>query len=783
MRRRSSRYRPLVEHARLAQSATTRNVRPVAAVETWQLEVGGRVQGVGFRPFVYGLATALGLTGEVCNRLGTVQILVTGTVDTLAEFKRRLLDDAPSLSRPALLQIDSTAVRAFSAFTIGSSASSEQARIFVPPDYFACNDCLAEMRDPGNRRYRYPFINCTQCGPRYTIINALPYDRPNTSMSVFPLCTQCGAEYSDPGDRRFHAEPIACPVCGPQLCFVSAGTTPVADTEQALRAALLELAAGRIVAVKGIGGYHLLCDAGNAVAVARLRTRKRRPDKPLAVMFPLAAQDELQHVQKSVRLSAAQADAVCSSARPIVLAQRRTDCPLAGNLAPGLSELGVFLPYSPLHALLLQDFGAPLVATSGNISGEPVLTRREEAEQRLANIADAFLHHDRGIVRPADDPVLRQIGKRVRPLRVGRGIAPVELTLPWRQPEPVLCVGGQQKATVTLSWDERAVVSPHIGDMDSPRSLAVFEQLVADLQSLHGIEATRVLCDAHQGYASARWARHQALPVTTIPHHRAHASALVAEVATPGPWLVFTWDGVGLGEDGTLWGGEALFGDAGSWRRVASFRPFKPPGGDRAGREPWRSAVALCWEAGTEPPQALAELDLAHAAWQKNLNAPATSAVGRLFDAASALVLGIHTSSFEAQGPMLLEASCRQPGQSIALPLAADDDGILRTDWAPLLPVLLEQKRAAAGRAEDFHATMAQVIHDQAVAVRAAYGVQRVGLSGGVFQNRVLTEQAIVLLQAAGFTVHLPGLLPCNDAGLSFGQAAEWAAGYSGGTA
>jgi hydrogenase maturation protein HypF len=493
-------------------------------------------------------------------------------------------------------------------------------------------------------------------------------------------------------------------------------------------------------------------------------------------MFPLAGADGLAHVANSVSLGEAEAELIKSSARPIVLAKRRSDCPLSDNLAPGLNELGVFLPYSPLHEILLSDYGAPLVATSGNISGEPVLTDDRQADSRLSNIADAFVHHDRKIVRPADDPLFRQIDKVMRPLRVGRGVAPVEITLPWRQPEPVICVGGQQKATVTLSWGDRAVVSPHIGDMLSPRSLLVFEQVITDLQSLYGVEATRIICDQHAGYTSHRWAARQPLPVDCIWHHRAHASALVAEAAVPGPWLVFTWDGVGLGEDGTLWGGEALLGDAGNWRRVCSFRPFAPPGGDLAGREPWRSAAALCWESGVDFPVERPDLELARSAWRTKLNSPTTSAAGRLFDAASALICGVHNTSFEAQGPMQIEALCQNAGRSLALPLIEDASGILRSDWEPLLQSLLDTRRNRAERAEDFHSTMARVVLDQAVAMRDTCGVDRIGLSGGVFQNRVLAEQTITQLKAAGFSVWMHALLPCNDAGISLGQAAEWAA-------
>jgi len=766
----------LVEIARLAPNCDQPEFVPGALAGTWLIEVGGRVQGVGFRPFVYRLATALQLGGEVCNRFGTVRIVVSGPSTLLRQFLQRLTSDAPGLSRPEVLSTTPLEARQYEAFFIRDSVAAARARIFVPPDNFACDDCLAEMHDPGNRRYRYPFINCTQCGPRYTLIKALPYDRANTSMAGFPLCSACAAEYSDPLNRRFHAEPIACPLCGPQLTFSRWTSPPETNNEAAIAATLAALRAGEIVAVKGIGGYHLLCDARNAEAVARLRVRKRRPDKPLAVMFPQAAGDPLRYVSDSVLLSAAEAEAVCSSPRPIVLARRRDDCPLARNLAPGLEELGVFLPYSPLHDLLLHDFSGPLVATSGNISGEPVLTEPEEASTRLARIADAFLHHDRAIVRPADDPVFRRIGGRLRPMRVGRGAAPVEISLPWQQPEPVICVGGQQKTTIALSWDKRAVVSPHIGDMDSPRSLQIFEQLCSDLQALHGVQAQRILCDAHPAYATSRWARQQALPVNTVWHHRAHASALVADAGLPGPWLVFTWDGVGLGEDGSLWGGEALLGDAGDWRRVCSLRPLSPPGGDRAAREPWRSAAALCWESGMQPPFATPGMDLAFSAWQQRMNAPATSAAGRLFDAVSALLLGLHRSSFEAQGPMMLEACCQRQGKAVLLPLVMEGDGVLRSDWGPLLPMLLDERRDAGRRAEDFHASMARVIRDQALAVRKTCDVSRVGLTGGVFQNRVLCEQAVSLLQDAGFSVHLHQQIPCNDAGLSFGQASEWAA-------
>ena len=746
-----------------------------------RLTLSGHVQGVGFRPFVYRLALRHGVTGRVQNRLGEVEIIAAGRRDSLRRFQRDLIAQAPPLSRPAIDHVELLEGITYDAFEIAASSAQADAHVFVPHDYFMCDDCRRELHDPRDRRYRYPFINCTQCGPRYTLIEALPYDRPNTSMAGFPLCNDCGSEYRDPGDRRFHAEPVACPACGPQLCFVDGldGETQLA--EAALAAALGRLRSGDIVAVKGIGGYHLMCDARDDAAVTALRQRKQRPAKPLAVMFPLAGDDGLDVVRQHAKPTEAEAALLGSAGRPIVLTAKRRNNGLAAAIAPGLSELGAFLPYSPLHQLLLDDFGGPLVATSANISGEPVLTENDEVERRLDGIASAYLHHDRPIVRPADDPVFRRIAGATRPLRVGRGCAPLELRLPWSQLRPALAVGGHMKGTVALAWEDRVVVSPHIGEMDSPRSLRVFEQVAADLQALYGVTAECIVCDAHPGYTTHRWARQQGLRLETVWHHHAHASAAVAEQGDSGTWLVFAWDGVGLGEDGTLWGGEAFLGAPGDWRRVCSLRPFRLSGGDRAGREPWRSAAALHWTAGRSWADCPDPDGVAERAWQKGMNCPETSAAGRLFDAAAALILNTTHTSFEAEGPMLLEAMCRSTAESLELPLNRDPDGVWRSDWEPLLEVMTDTRRGAAERAELFHATMAHVVLQQADKLREEHGAKRVALCGGVFQNRVLTEQVMKLLQNSGFEAWLPEQLPCNDAALSFGQAAELAARHRAG--
>jgi len=672
-----------------------------------------------------------------------------------------------------LAQSIATDAEGLQAFAIKASDANSSAAVHVPPDYYTCPDCLSELHDTQDRRYRYPFINCTQCGPRYTLIKHLPYDRPNTSMVDFPLCPACQSEYQDPIDRRFHAEPIACPECGPQLQYVE-NDSIINDNEAAISQTLAALNDGKVIAVKGIGGYHLMCDAGNEQAVQQLRDHKPRPDKPLAVMFPPRGEDGLDAIREVANLSAVDNTLLSDPARPIVLVNKKPNAILANGIAPQLNQVGVFLPYSPLHHVLLSDFGKPLVATSANISGEPVLTDNSEVTQRLSRVAQAYLHHNRPIVRPADDSVYRVIADTARPLRLGRGYAPLELTLPLQLDKVVLATGGQMKNTIALAWENRLVISPHIGDLDSPRSLSVFEQVIADLQQLYEVQAEVVVTDTHPGYASHRWAEQSGIPFKTVFHHHAHAATLPLEYGNEQPWLVFTWDGVGFGQDDTLWGGEAMYGQAGDWQRVASFVSFALPGGDKAGREPWRSAAALCWQAGLDY-HAPREHELIFNAWQKQLNCPATTAVGRLFDAAAALIGLVTNASFEGQGPMWLEAIASPASRYEALPLQQGDDNILRADWTPLLNWLQDPELDAAERATRFHGGMAATLVAKAERLREQHGDFRVGLSGGVFQNKLLTEQVLTLLQQAGFDVYLPKTLPCNDGGLCAGQVMEYA--------
>jgi hydrogenase maturation protein HypF len=746
-----------------------------------RIVLAGRVQGVGFRPFVYRLARQMDIRGWVRNVTGQVVVQAEADDKTLAAFAAALIGQAPAAARPELIANERIATEGLADFRILDSEAGTP-DIHLPPDLFACADCLRELDDPADRRHRYPFINCTQCGPRYTLIERLPYDRPNTAMRGFPLCPACRAEYEDPMNRRFHAEPVACPVCGPHLSYVE-GEHAIAGDEPALQAAINALQAGRIVAVKGIGGYHLMCDAQNEAAVAALRARKHRPAKPFAVLFP---PDETA-LQQAVTASEAELACLRSAARPILLLPKRAGSPLAESIAPGLAEIGCLLPYSPLHHLLLAGFGGPLIATSANISGEPVLTDNHEAQARLAHVADGFLHHDRPIVRPADDAVYRPIAGRPRPLRLGRGVAPVEIRLPRAVPQPVLALGAHSKNSIALAWADRAVLSPHIGELTAAKSLDVLAQVAADLQELYQVRAAHLLLDRHPGYGYRQFARASGLPTTAVWHHEAHASALAWEFPDVANWIVFAWDGVGLGRQDQLHGGEAYVGGPGRWQRVASFRPFRLPGGDQAAREPWRAAAALLWETGQPAPFAP---ELMKAAWDRGLNCPASTAVGRLFDAAAGLTGLCTKASFEAEAPMRLEAAAAlsplphageppphgDKGQGegiIELPLKKEA-GLWHCDWSPLLPYLMDAQRPAGERAAGFHLSLAHALLRQAERLRAEHGMCDVGLTGGVFQNRLLAEQAIALLTAVGFRVHLPEQVPVNDAGIALGQIMEW---------
>ena len=745
----------------------------MSEVLAWRIVITGRVQGVGFRPFVSRLAHEFGLAGWVRNCSGQVEILVEGSIETLTAFKKALLERAPPLAQPESPRISSITPGGYSDFTIERSEAGQDSDTHIPPDYFVCDDCLAEMQNPAERRYRYPFINCTQCGPRYTIIDSLPYDRPNTAMAKFTLCPQCHSEYTNPIDRRYHAQPLACFSCGPTLTYRRLDYPDLFDNEKALAACLSGLREGLIMAVKGVGGYHLLCDATNPKPVHRLRERKFRPHKPLAMLIPWRGEDGLELVNQLGDLDDYEKQLIRSPLRPIVLVRKRANSFLNEAIAPDLNEVGLMLPYSPLHHLLADGYGAPLIATSANLSGEPVLTNENDVETRLSQIADAFLHHNRPIRRPADDSVFRRIAGKTRPIRIGRGLAPIERKLPFRLKQPLPAVGADLKNTVALAFRDRVVISPHIGDLGSLRSSEVFDQVITDFSRLYGINPQVIVCDAHPDYHSSLWAKRQNLPVIPVYHHHAHASALAGEHNLEGPLLVFTWDGTGYGEDNTIWGGEALLGSPGHWQRVASFRPFYLPGGDKASREPWRCALSVCWEQGIDWPDCPRDIDLLRHAWDRRINCPLTSSIGRLFDAAAALIGIADTSTYEGHAAMRMEAMSEPGAKAIPLPITQNSTGILTSDWSPLLPFLMRKEVSAAERSSVFHASLAGAITTQAKAIREKYNITSIGLSGGVFQNRLLTEQALSGLGKLGFDVYLHKEIPCGDGGISFGQIIE----------
>jgi hydrogenase maturation protein HypF len=727
------------------------------------------VQGVGFRPFVYRLAGELGLAGWVQNGPEGVRIEVQGSAQAVALFPQRLRLGLPPAAELRELAVESIPERdGEGPFRILASAGEGDPRPSIPADLALCPDCARELDDPADRRHRYPFTNCTNCGPRYSILAALPYDRPRTSMAGFRLCPECALEYADPGDRRFHAQPVACPRCGPRLRFQDPSGTLLAEGEAALDRALELLRAGSVLALKGLGGFQLLVDAASEPAVRRLRRRKGREDKPFAVMFPDPAA-----LAAACRAEPAVLALLEGPEAPILLLPRRDPGAVAPAVAPGNPDLGAFLPYTPLHRLLLAGFGGPLVCTSGNRSEEPMAIDDQEALDRLGEVADGFLGHDRPILRPLDDSVGRIEAGRLHLLRRARGFAPLPLAM---DGAGVLALGAQQKATVTLLVRGQAVVSQHLGDLDSAAGMALLERTAMDLLAFLDAAPERLACDLHPDYASTRLAEALAgrlgLPLVRVQHHHAHVAAVLAEHGLPGPVLGLAWDGAGFGPDGTVWGGEALAVDRAGFRRLGHLRPFPLPGGDLAAREPRRSALGLCLACLGEPGPAAAafapaELAVLARAAERGVNSPRASSVGRLFDAVAAL-LGLRRGrGFEGQAAMALEFQARDGLGTGAwpLPLAAG-----AADPGPLLEALLADLRRGEpvpAMAFRFHAALAGL----ALAFARDAGLGTVALTGGCFQNRLLAALCRERLEAAGFRVLRPGRYPPNDGGVSLGQA------------
>jgi len=761
--------------------------------------VEGVVQGVGFRPFVWRLATELGLAGSVRNAAGRVEIEAAGPPAALDAFVRRLRADAPPRARVDRVVAEPlagpSAALLARPFAIDESVAAAATERLFPPDIATCDECLREVRDPADRRYRYPFTNCTNCGPRATIIDQLPYDRAQTTMRPFPLCAACAAEYADPANRRFHAEPVACPACGPRLAYrPTTAAAATARDDDALAAAADDLLGGRVVAVKGLGGYHLACDATDEAAVRSLRDRKRRWAKPFAIMVAdVAAAEAL------ARVGAVERRLLDGPERPIVLlvARRRGEPRLAPSVAAGNARLGVFLPYTPLHHLLLEAVGRPIVLTSGNLSDEPLATDDADAAERLAGLADAFLVHDREIRARYDDSVTRVVAGRPSIVRRGRGYAPEALPLPIPAPRPLLAVGAELKHTFTLARGGRAHVAPHNGDLEDLATHRAFTDGLAHLGRLLALEPEIVVHDLHPEYLSTKYAIAQHAPErrVAVQHHHAHVASCAAEHGLTDPFIGVAYDGLGMGDDGTLWGGEILVADLVGYRRVARFGRAPMPGGALAVRKPWRMALGyllgaerLDGDAAIADPELVApfvgrldprEVTVVRTQVARSLNAPVASSAGRLFDAAAALLGLRDVAEYEAQAAIDLEiAAGDRPADPLPWRLGRVD-GILVYDPAPTLTALLAGR--AAGRragplAAAFHETIAEVTRELVAAAASETGLGTVCLSGGVFQNRRLASTLLRRLAGDGFRVLVNRRVPVNDGGISYGQAAVAAA-------
>jgi hydrogenase maturation protein HypF len=743
-----------------------------------RLAVRGVVQGVGFRPYIYRLATELGLTGWVLNNPQGVRIEVEGEREHVEAFLMRLEPEKPA---PAFVQsVEPTWLDpvGYDIFVIRESQQTGEKRAFILPDLATCADCLRELFDPANRRFRYPFINCTYCGPRFSIILTLPYDRPNTTMRQFTLCPECRREYEDPTDRRFHAQPNACPVCGPHLAFWDSSGRVLAEREDALQGAVEAIRAGQLVAIKGIGGFLLLADACNEEAIQLLRARKHREEKPFALMYP-----DLERLRQDALVSELEARLLRSPQAPIVLLDRLTDDSLAPSVAPRHPSLGAMLPYAPLHHLLLAELNSPVVATSGNLSDEPICTDEQEALVRLKGIADVFLTHNRPIARHVDDSIVRVVMGREMTLRRARGYAPLPVTLE-REVPTLLAVGAHLKNAVALSVGQEVLISQHIGDLETAEAYAAFQNVAQDMLRLYAARPEAVVCDLHPDYLSTRFAEQCGLPVRRVQHHKAHVFACMAENGLRGSALGVSWDGTGYGEDGTVWGGEFFRVAEGAIQRTAYLRPFPLPGGEQAVREPRRVALGLLYAVFGEAifqrddlasvrAFSPAERTTLRLALQRNLNTPLTTSIGRLFDGAASLADVRQVLRYEGQAAMEWENCAAENATADFYPFElrrSADQFVL--DWEPMLRALLEDGSAEVllgVRSARFHQGLVQAI----VRVAAEVGESQVVLTGGCFLNRRLLTGAVQALTAAGFRPCWHQRVPPGDGGIALGQIAS----------
>ena len=764
-----------------------------------KIVIHGAVQGAGFRPFVYRLATEMKLQGWISNSAQGVFIEVEGTKEVLDRFLLRLQKEIPPRAFIQSLEFSFLDPIGFEKFEIRESDATGAKTSIILPDIATCPDCLKEIFSPSNRRYLYPFTNCTNCGPRFSIIESLPYDRLNTSMKKFEMCPECRTEYENPIDRRFHAQPNACPTCGPQLQVWDTGGKKLAERHDALLQAVKAIEAGKIVAVKGIGGFHLMTDARNDEAVRRLRERKHREEKPFALMFP-----SLEDVKKECEVDKLEERLLLSPESPIVLLSRiighshfHLPASISTSVAPNNPYLGCMLPYSPLHHILMGQLGFPVVATSGNLSDEPICTDEHEALDRLHEIADVYLVHNRPIVRHIDDSIVRVMMGRELVIRRARGYAPLPITIRTQHAVSLLAVGAHLKNTIALTSDSNVFVSQHIGDLETKESLDAFHSVVADFQTMYNCKPEYIVCDLHPDYLSSKFARSTGIPLLEVQHHNAHVASCMAENQLEGEVLGVSWDGTGYGLDGTIWGGEFLLTTKTSFERVATFRPFRLPGGEKAIKEPRRTALGMLYELfGDEvfrrqdlPPLhafTSTELELLNQVLLKRVNTPITTSVGRIFDAVASLIGLQQRVNYEGQAAMELEFLTAQSKTKESYAFTMDDGRMLIEkpvaqlenenqksltiiDWSPFINGILEDVRhntISPIIAAKFHNTLVEII----IAVAKKIGQPRVVLSGGCFQNRYLTERAVKRLQEEEFRPSWHQRVPPNDGGIALGQ-------------
>lgn len=759
----------------------------VASRRRVHIALRGVVQGVGFRPFIYRLATELCLCGWVTNSTAGVFIEAEGPGQSVEQFLDRIPSDKPPNASIQNMEVTLLDPAGYPGFEIRPSESNGEIMTTVMADIATCPDCLRELFDQGNRRYLYPFTNCTNCGPRFSIIESIPYDRSNTTMSKFEMCPECKREYGNPADCRFHAQPNACPACGPHLELWSKDGGIISSHHEALLAATKAIHSGQIVAVKGLGGFHLVADARNVSAVATLRSRKRREEKPFALMFP-----SLAMIKNECIVSPTEARLLSSNESPIVLLAKKLNAKhssIVEEIAFGNPYLGVMLPSTPLHHVMLRELGSPVVATSGNLTDEPICTDEREALVRLGAIADLFLVHNRPIRRHVDDSILRVVMGREMMLRRARGFAPLPISTGSRMPS-LLAVGAHLKSAVALSKEDSVIVSQHLGDLETIESFNAFRDVSASLQQLFRIEPEAIVADMHPAYLSTAYAVSQTKPVHHVQHHYAHIASCMAENRLEGRVLGISWDGAGFGPDGTIWGGEFILTDDHDYRRVATFRRFMLPGGEHAIREPRRTAIGVLYELyGDDLFQRTGipvleqfdshEISLLRRMLSGRINSPFTSSAGRLFDAAAALIGVRSRMSFEGQAAMELEFLCGGSTTELQYPIEIDQniqhgEGLMIIDWSPLILGILSDLHTCVARqdiARKFHNTLTGIIIQSAQRI----GEERIVLSGGCFQNITLLEQTVKLLEKEGFHPYWHQRVPPNDGGIALGQLYAYA--------